>query len=266
MSLTKEAMEHIENNAVAGKRVEEFFEPIILPDGYRVEDMEQYRENRNRFRGKFQTNSISEFGKYASEQPLGACFINSDEMRARMIFDLGTIDAPKHCKHTAELALRMTHQYSAMHNIDGARLDQKGLAEFIEDYRLYIDCYDGSKEAIEIKNAIAAIRRVTIEAKAESDYQVKQFSASKSAMEQIDASSGGGPMVGFICFRCVPYYGLNEYDFWLRVSLLASHDKPQFILRTTSLEAVLEEAVEEFKQRVTDAAAGKSIYIGTFTS
>lgn len=69
-----------------------------------------------------------------------------------------------------------------------------------------------------------------------------------------------------ITFRCVPYDGLKEYVFNVRVSVITSNSQPTFSLRIINHEKQCNEMIEEFMSMITDKLSGSKIktYIGDF--
>lgn len=271
MSLNKDALELIIENAISASGEEKAadFPIAMLPSNMTVHNLEPYMKQRNQFRGTLHTHSIVDFVEYTNQQNTGSCFIDREAMGAEAIFDIGSIEAPGHCRHSAELHLNETAAYNAIRKIDGKRLTQADLAEFIEDWPsavMYINM-DG-EPAMASKAAAAAIRDVTVKENSESSHQVQTFSTQKSAMEQLDASSQNKPLPGFMCFKCKPYDGLSSYELVHRISMIIRKgDAPLFVVRSVNLE----ETREEMSNELIDLVCGPLLdsinpYLGTFDS
>ena len=69
----------------------------LLPDGTSVESLERFSLERFRFRGAMTTTSIDDFARYskgyASDSEPARCFIDADNMTARSVFNIGTLDS-----------------------------------------------------------------------------------------------------------------------------------------------------------------------------
>lgn len=67
----------------------------VLPDNASIESLERFGLERFRFRGAMETTSIDDFARYstgyASAETPARCFIDADNMRARSIFNIGTL-------------------------------------------------------------------------------------------------------------------------------------------------------------------------------
>lgn len=273
MSDIKEALVHSEQNAIAALSETTAicqYPVMALPDGMEIHDLEEYQMQRNQFRGRLSTTSIGDFLAYANKQASGSCFLSRENMSAEAIFDIGTKDAPGHCKHIAFLGLMETSAYKTFTRIEGERITQQSLAEFLEDWSSDISVYEhyGDSAEMDVKVAAEAVRNVTIVEQSKADHGVQSFSVNKSAIEELNATSKDKPLPGIIEFTCVPYKGLTEYTFSLRISMIIrKNDSPQFSLRGIKIDSVLEEIQEEFIDMVTDGLSDTvTPYLGSFRS
>jgi uncharacterized protein YfdQ (DUF2303 family) len=82
----------------------------LLPQNTSVESLERFALERFRFRGAMDTTSIDDFVRYsvayAQEEEKARCFIDADNMLARSIFNIGTLDNPGHADNVASIKLR----------------------------------------------------------------------------------------------------------------------------------------------------------------
>lgn len=241
----------------------------VMPNDFKVIDLEKFQENRNSYRGKFKTESIKSFGQYCEIHNIedGECHIDQAKMSATAVFDLGTHEAPGHCEHTATIALKKTADFTALLALNERKTGQQALAEWFEDWRDQISPYLPDEETMDIKKAIASIRNVKIKATAESNHEQGDFSASSSRMGNISAESANGNVAGFQ-FTCKPYSELDDTTFTVRLSLLTSEDKPVWIPRIIQLEKREQELAEELQDKLKNALKDTSIelFIGTFES
>ncbi|MCF5225981.1 DUF2303 family protein, partial [Pseudomonas syringae] len=115
MSLTKEAIQLIIDNALVadGRSLHTVTPTIVLPEGVKVVNMEQYSAGRSRFRGTCSTNSLADFAKYVSDRAAADAkgFINQDEMTCSVLFNLGNEEVPGHADDRAVLKLKPTAAY-----------------------------------------------------------------------------------------------------------------------------------------------------------
>ncbi|MEH4565956.1 MULTISPECIES: YfdQ family protein [Klebsiella] len=240
----------------------------LLPQNTSVESLERYSLERFRFRGAMDTTSIDDFVRYsvayALEEEKARCFIDADNMLARSIFNIGTLDNPGHADNVASIKLKKTAPFRALLAINGDHLNQKQIAEWLEDWSDYLLAFDAGGNTMTIAQAAQAVRRVTIQQATQADHEDSDFSGKKSLMQSIEASSKEVMPVAFE-FKCVPYEGLGERRFSLRNSLLKSSD-PVFVLRIVQLEAQEEAIANEFRDLLTGKFDGKPVetFIGNF--
>lgn len=242
----------------------------VLPDNASIESLERFGLERFRFRGAMETTSIDDFARYstgyASAETPARCFIDADNMRARSIFNIGTLANPGHADNIAQIGLKKTAPFRALLAINGDRLNQKQIAEWLEDWKDYLLAFDADGNTMQITQAAQAVRRVTIQQATQADHEDDDFSGKKTLMQSIEASSKDVMPVAFE-FKCVPYEGLGERAFSLRNSLLKSGE-PCFVLRIVQLEAQEEAIANEFRDLLISKFDGKPVetFIGKFSA
>lgn len=258
-----ETLHRIEELAIAASRNNALAEhtPALILDN-KVVSIEHLQEGRSRFRGALKTSVLSEFVAYLKRHAGGAGFIDADNMTATAYLNLGTPDKPGHADWTASLNLKATAAYSALQQADGMARSQKQMAEWIEDWSNHLGAIkDG--EDISINVALAAIREISIEAKKNVTSTDRDFGASRSSMEEIEARAKGGLPTHFQ-FRCTPYPGFAQREFVLRLSVITG-ESPALKLRIVGKEQAEEDIAQEFKalllEEIGDAA---ELTIGTF--
>lgn len=240
----------------------------VVPENVNVESLERFSLERYRFRGKLQTFSIEDFARYATGYAAGGsrCFINADEMRAVAVFNLGTLDNPGHADNTAVLSLKKTAPFAALLGINGDRNNQKDLAEWLEDWADYLIGFDAGGAVIDAKKASAAVRKITIESNQSADFEDNDFSGKRSLMESVEARTKDIMPVAFE-FKCVPFEGLAERPFKLRLSIITG-DRPVLVLRIVQLETQQEAMAAEFRDLLVEKFKGSDVetFIGTFNA
>lgn len=239
---------------------------IALPDNFRIHDLDQYLENRRRYRGGFTTASLSDFVAHViANKGESQGYIDADKLSATVFFNLGDVLSPGHGDWTATLQLKATAAYRALLGVAGKQLSQRELIEWLEDWNGNVDGFLGPDDAyVNASAAIEAIRKINIKSTKDSTHVEQERRASRSAMEEVEASAGPS-LPSRINFRCEPYLGLPERSFALRLSVLTSHEEPTLVLRIASLEEQKEAIAKDFKEvlirEVGDAA---TMTIGTF--
>ena len=224
---------------------------VALPENFRIHDLEKY--------------DFTRYSKDLADEGT-RCFIDADNMRAVSVLNLGTIDEPGHADNTATLKLKKTAPFSALLSVNGERNSQKSLAEWIEDWADYLVGFDANGDAIQATKAAAAVRKITIEANQTADFEDNDFSGKRSLMESVEAKTKDIMPVAFE-FKCVPFEGLKERPFKLRLSIITG-DRPVLVLRIIQLEAVQEEMANEFRDLLVEKFKDSKVetFIGTFTA
>jgi uncharacterized protein YfdQ (DUF2303 family) len=269
MSLSKEAIQLITDTALeaTGKALPTATPTAVLPEGTKVVDLEKYQAGRSRFRGTYATHSLADFSAYVTDRTETSArgFINQEEMSCVLLFNLGTTSAPGHADDRAVLKLKATAGYTAAQQIAGNRLAQKDLSDWIEDWHQYLTPVDEAGTAIPIAKAIAAVRTITIKATSESETTVGDTSASRSAMDQIEARSKE-TLPAALQFHVVPFEGLTEQLITLRISVITSGQAPVLKLRWVGEEVQRESIAQEFKSVLEDnIGSAAKLALGSFS-
>ena len=268
MSLSKEAIQLVTDTALmaTGKSLNTYSPTAILPEGAKVVDLEKYQIGRSRFRGVLATNSLVDFSAYVKERAAEGArgFIDQDEMACTLIFNLGTDVAPGHADDRGVLRLKASAGYKAVQAVPGRPMSQKELSDWIEDWNASLGAADDAGQQMSIVKAIAAVRTITIKASSESDHAVSETRTSRSAMDQIEATSKE-TLPSTLIFSVVPYEGLSQRHIVLRVSVITSGAQPMLKLRWVGEEVQREEIAQEFKS-VLDAQIGEAatLTLGVF--
>lgn len=239
---------------------------FALPADFTVHDLEKHLPTRRRARGCMTTAVVKDFANYAENHAeSGACvFVDQDNMQARAVLNLGTPAEPGHADNVAVLQPTKTAAMAAMMFLNGRGLAQNTAAEFFEDWPAQCRFFNDNSAEITAPKAIAAIRKITIESMRKLESEVGQLSASKSAFENVKASSGADPIPTIIYFTCEPYAGLQSREFVLRLGILASGDKPAISLRIVNLEQHQEEMAKELADKVKDAMGDMPVLVGSY--
>lgn len=257
MSLTLDTVKHLQKDVLLAaiqsevNAVEKVSSLVVVPDGFKLQDMESFKEFKDDFRFNYSTSCIPDFAEYCQEfdQDGAKCFIAQSSMCANVIFDIGTQEKPLFQRNKASLQLDKTAAYSAILNINEVPLSQKQASEFIEDWTDQISVYDQSGELMSNAQAAKSLREITIDQINTRESKVGNYSESMSASEKIEARNQE-KLPSDIVFVCQPYTGLDDRAFTLRASLLAGGDKPRIVLRIVKLEKHVEDMASEFKDIV----------------
>lgn len=272
--LTKEAIAAITESAstyMVRQSVNEALDhkhgQVFAPSDYARHDLESVLPNRRRVRGTMETTSLESFAQYAKHHAeIGATvFVDGESMRATAVLNLGHDQLPGHADNLAKFKATMTAAFGALlNNCTGQAHSQQVAAEFLEDWQEYIECFDDAGTLIQVKQAVAAVRRITIEAMRKQETNEESLSASKSAFESVAATSKE-PIPTSIWFVCEPYQGLPSRSFRVRLSIRTT-EKPAIILRMVNRELHQQEMAAELVQLVSDSMAKEmAVMVGTYS-
>ena len=223
-----------------------------------VHDLEKHLPHRRRQRGMFSTPYVQPFCQYAqAHADKGATvFVDAGEMAATAVLDLGSIEAPGHADHSARLQLKRAAAFDALQQFDGRTHKQQAVAEFFEDWAPHVglEFFHGT-ESITLGQALAAVRRITIESARKVDSEQQQLSANRTAFESVQATSKD-PLPTTIYVRTKPYADLAERLFVLRLAIHTGDSVPTLTLRIKNMEQHTEEMGRELVDLVQQTMGG----------
>ncbi len=272
MSISKEALQHIAevaNIPAIIEQVDTTATPLaIVPQEFKITDLEKYMVNRSGFRAKMGSNYISEFVRYSKKYDAEGvkCFINEHHMSSEIIFDVGTLEDPLHGNHSAFLQIKKTAPFDALLKINGEAMQQKKLADWIEDYGNFIEIFASTGESMSPVLAASSIRNMTVETIRKVESEVQDFGQKLGVMDAINVKADGlTPAV--IKFNCVPYFGLKERVFEMRISANTGYDTPVLTASIKQFEVIQEEMAIEFKEILEGEFKETNIetFIGSFS-
>ncbi len=242
---------------------------VALPRDFELHDLEKYQVFRRRARGRMETESIADFAAYTIKhaEEGASVFVGAGEMTAVAVLNLGSKEEPGHTDNRAVLKLKATAAYAALKGHTRHRMSQISIAEFFEDWAGYVTFFSESDSAqISPPHAIAAIRKISIDAMRKMESSVQYLSASKSSFESVTATSATS-IPTTIYFECEPYHGLKARTFVMQLSIQTSDDKPTIILRLVKEEQQYQEMAQEFAD-ITRAVLNSdiSVLLGSYSN
>ncbi|WP_299316546.1 DUF2303 family protein [uncultured Halomonas sp.] len=264
MSLTKEALQHIEQSHKTGTEVAGG-SALILGQEFGLADLEKYQDGRRRFRGKFATKGLADFTRYLSQcaEEHTPVFIDRDQMAARCYLDIGCLGAPGHCDHVATLTLPKTPEFVAFRRANTTTFDQEEMVELLEDWGHLMTFANSKGEALELRKVIHAFRKVSIEDLTSIDSEKQEHSSQVGVMNKVTVKNADR-LPAVIAWRFSPYEGLQERELAMRVSSLTKGG-PSFRLRAMGLDAAEQEIAEEFAKKIGEALPELECLQGEFT-
>lgn len=249
--------------ALLNKTLADGADSVVLPEGYRVEDLEAYKPERRYPRGQYRTCHWQDFLTYGKARGTegAVCFINPDKMNARIIFDYR--DGLGHAKNTAAYEIEGTPLFLAVQNRTGGALKQRDLIELLESWGDDITAYTKEGEALTTAQAVAILTTLTVEKAKRIKQTQEDFHHERTASEMAQLKAEGS-MVAELRINDVLYQGTNKIiEARFRLSLVTDGDSFYLTLRgighDTNRRAKAEEMMETAK-----AALGMPIYAGEY--
>lgn len=234
--------------------------PAVARDGNTgVYDLEGFADNRRQFRGVYTTASIESFAKYLEWQgakagALGAmpCFIDGEAGSAAAFLDIGDALKPGHCLNRAVLKLEPTAAYAAIVKASGQQTDQRGMANFLEDWRRYfaVDEY-GPTGTADVLKVLRSVRSIDISTKVTAGQAVTNHGESRSGFVALDANANKG-LPDQLWFVCKPFVEFAERRIEVDLSTIFI-EPPKLTLRIRAKEALFEDIAAEFQDLISDA-------------
>lgn len=249
---------------------------VALPNHFTLHDIEKFLPDRRRMRGSMATASMAHFVEFATDHTdaeQAACFIDAETMKAQAVLNLGSTDVPGHCDFTASLTLEKSAEFASLLGIHGSNKNQQQVAEWMEDWEANITAMNSAGEAIDLKAAIAAVRKISIEANRKVGTEVKSLSSERSMLETINADTDAN-RPHFLDFKCTPYKEMDEMVFPIRLSIITGEKDPVLRLHIRRFDLLKEQIAETFADKLTAAmesseppgAGTMPVYIGKFDS
>lgn len=241
-----------------------------LNHDYKIEDLEEFQEGRNRSRGTLKTPSFEDFKSYvlgASESGPAPVFVNHKNILAVAILNYSQAGFVQgHCDHQAVLQLESTVVWSKLNQLKDNKLNQKRFATLLEDWASVFVATTELGEVINIGEALNAVRNMKVGATATKDSQVNNTSESKSTLERVEASATIGKLPSYFEITDTAYVGLDEKTIKLRLLVNSSEGEPTFALQIVKEELLCNEIVQEFKEKVIALLPDNPVRIGTFAA
>lgn len=219
--------------------------PAILHDG-KIESIEHLTGKRSYFRGVYATNVMSDFVA-AVRRDGGQCFIDADHYTATAFHNLGTKEEPGACDWRSRLELKETAPYKALKSFAARTLSQRDAIEFVQDWHAYIQTVQsGESHATTAAALVNALRKLRVTKKQDSTHVEKDYGATKSALEAVEARSDAPLPQGFL-FTCQPFEDFRERKVFCRMSVLTGEDSPSLRFRIEAREALDADLIQEFR-------------------
>ncbi|MFV0411270.1 MAG: DUF2303 family protein [Paracoccus sp. (in: a-proteobacteria)] len=240
---------------------------LAVHKNFEIRDTEKYQDGRNRIRGTFITPVFTDFKDYidSKETTNIPVFVSKDNVKAVAILNYDVTGFEQgHCDHTATLELEQTVTWKKLNDLKGQKLNQKAFATLLEDWATVFRATTESGELIAINEAINTVRNMTIDSNIKVDTQVNNMSQSRSVLERVEAQSTIGKLPAYFEIDDPTYIGLDEKFIKLRLVVNSGESAPIFTLQIVKEELLVNEIIQEFKNKVIELLPDHQVMIGTF--
>jgi uncharacterized protein YfdQ (DUF2303 family) len=260
--MDKESIIRVEQLALAGQSIDTDIPARIIPQGSQSVSLEKFQAQPTRHRAVFNSARVEEFIGYCNDYATtgdSAVFINPNDMTAIAVFDYSGWG-----QHRAILKLEATPEYSSIMNKPKTIFIQSGLREWLEDFGESIQPMQNGVE-LKLNIATQAVAKVSINKTGKDTFTDGDFSATRSAFEEIEAKSGVESGLPTHFLLTAPLFeGLEPRQINLKFAVITQEktDKPVFALRIIGLDALLKAVAKEVEQKLRKIT-NTVIYIGT---
>lgn len=242
---------------------------VAIHNNFKIHDTEKYQDGRNRLRGAFTTPIFADFKSYIANTPITGTsvpvFVSRDGVKAVAVLNYAESGhAQGHCDHTATLQLDPTVAWKKINELKGQKLNQKAFATLLEDWATVFRATTETGELIAINEAINSVRNMKIDANVKAEVAVNNMSESRSLLERTEAQSSIGKLPSYFEIDDPAYIGLDEKFIKLRLIVNAGDSAPIFTLQIVEEELLVNEIIQEFKDKVVELLPDQQVLIGTF--
>lgn len=254
-----------ESNALLGH------EAIVIPEGFKLQSLELFKAIPNHFRAKYTTNVLDEFIEYLSffANETTAVFINPETLAAKAIIDMGDKSKPLWGRHLANIQLLKKPAYSALLKSANMLLLQQEFIDFIEDWRGNINFYADNEEraSLSFSAVLKTLRHLKISANSNSEQNIGNFSASRSALESIEIKAGGDLLPDGFLFEVIPYEGFAPVILSCQLRAVSDDKNVKLKFRIEQLDIIQNILAVQFQEKLINETKNKEtairIFIGT---
>jgi len=245
-------------------------ELVAIHESYKLHDLEAFQDGRNRSRGVLKTPSFEDFKNYVlnnSEVGPAPVFVDHKNVSAVAVLNFSQTGFDQgHCDHKAALQLESTVVWQKLNQLKNNKLSQKNFAILLEDWAGVFKATTESGEEIKISEAIHAIRNMKVDVSASTGSNVNNLTESRSILEQVEVNSTVGKVPAYFEISDTAYIGLDEKTIRLRLLTNSANGESNFSLQIVKEELLLNEIVQEFKEKIINLLPDNSVSIGTFES
>lgn len=247
---------------------------ISLPAGVQVVRTEQFADRPRFHRHHFKTERLSDFIRYATDNASAAelddqpaTYITPDGQGVVTLFDHGGSDNPRWGHHRAELKLKQTPAWIAAQAMASGVKKQTDVIEWIEDWLLNITAHEQNGGVIAQSKAIAALRRVKLEARGDVVSVEGDFARSQSTLASIEAKGDVEALPAYFIVHTPLYIDTVESEIVMRLGVRELDGKPVLALRIVGRDTLIKTTTDWLEKTIAEAFADNpmTVYVGSIS-
>lgn len=239
----------------------------IIPADFKVHSLEQYNQQRDRFRGRFSTLAIAAFIAYVADRNVTGIksFISTKNgLSAETIFNIGDEAEPGHGDDTARLNLEKAPEFIALESIDGDRFPQQKLIDWLDDWADFIKPHDANGP-LPLEKALRALRNVKLGRSRDVDSDVRDMGQKLSVTESVEAEGVVAGLPTHFILTTESYKGLPVEEIKISFRISTKDDVPTFVLRFVGRDAHNQLRADQFTEILESELADLgSFYQGSY--
>lgn len=232
---------------------------VLLPPGYKVEDLERFHEAPRRIRQRVTVSDVDSLRRYLARfegAPL-AVFADPPAGTFRAVLDYHAAAVPGWGEHACTLQLTKTPEWETWTKGDGKRMGQVELAEFVETHIKDVAEPAGA-ELLQSVTDLQALREVQFGSKVDLDRGDLTFT--------YKSETRGNGQVHFperIVLALAPFLGMDTFAVDARLRYRVSDEGGLSMwYQLLNAEEVLDKAAEEALGAVREIAGEERVFVG----
>lgn len=252
----------------------------IVHEDFKVHNLEQYGELRNRFRATFKTPFLQHFIDYVNNHGdevnsngdgTPTVFIKMDMDTNRLggvaVFNMGVPGQAGHGDDRAYLNLEYAPEFKALTSLKSSQLTREDLIEFLEDWLIHWSAFDMQDDQIAFAEVLRGLRNLKAKSTKESNTNDSALRVEKSESEIAELNANIGILPEYFSLNTPMFVGLEDQDLKVRfktvwVDVGNDRKEPRFKLAVAGLQSAQLKAAEHFQDKLASDIESAEVYIG----
>lgn len=244
---------------------------VVVPAATTTINMERFASTPRRMRSKFATSTLADLIAYVAHhladggEQTEVVAIHPDGNVTAILDYCSTEGVPGWAEHIACHAPRLSPAYDAAIRLrNNSPVDQRQIINWLEDWADLIKPSSDGDE-MSVPQAIAALRKLTIDTARTATVETGALRNVTSAMERVEASSSAGKPPTRFTFTGPVWEGLADRTVVLSMQISTGGDKLGFSLRIVGLDLLIQSLRDEIQTVITAGLPLTPIVRGVIT-